>query len=273
MSPDTRWMSSISAPAAGPAVKTTSAPPSPAAAAPPVEARPAVGDCAAGPRSTRAAAIRARSWQAAWGLALRHPSVATFEGLAANPAASLERALRWYVAGTLAGFALPALLSVWRGAANLIGVGVGGSLLALLSVGAFALGTAVACALAAHLEAYGLRWRPSLLEREPPLAAPSAGGLTPGVFQRAVYQRLAFACAAFAAPASAALGLVLALPGLLRGLLLLGLSLYGVALTIVAVRAACRVTWTWALVAGASGALSGLVLLAAVAGAWVGLLG
>lgn len=275
MSPDTRWMSSVSAPTAGSADNTTSAAANPANAAPPAPAAPTptmLGQAApplsahqARLRSVRAAAIRARTWQAAWRLALREPRVATFEGLAANPAAGLERALRWCLAGAAVGLALPAGLSLVRGAAPLWVVWVAYVLLVVVSVAAFAGGTAVACALAAHLPAYGLRWRPRLLEREPP---PAASGL----FQRALYARLAFACAAYAAPLSVALGAALVAPGLLRGLLLVALSLHTLLLTVLAVRAACRVSWTWAIVAGTTGALAVLLPLAAVAGAWVGLM-
>lgn len=274
MSPDTRWMSSITAPTAGSAAKTTAAPAGPAPAAPPVEparsaAAPPPDPLQATLRSVRAAAIRARTWQAAWWLALSQPRVATLEGLAANPAASLERALRWCLAGAAVGYALPAVFSLARGAAPLPTVLWAYALLMGLTVTALAAGPAVAVALAAHLAAYGLRPRPHLLEREP--LAPAPGGLTPGLFQPAIYVRLAFACAAFAAPLTAALGAALVLPDLLRGLLLFAFSLYALLLSVLAVRAACRVSWTWAIVAGVAGALTALLPLAAVAGAWVGL--
>ena len=96
---------------------------------------------------------------------------------------------------------------------------------------------------------------------------------SPSVFQRAVYDRLAFACAAYAAPLFVALGAVVVAPALLRGLLLLALTLYAGLLTVLAVRAACKVSWTWALVAGIAGVLCALLPLAAVAGAWAGLTG
>ncbi len=266
MSPITRWLSSIAAPAfratsAGPAPNTPPAEAARPAAAPPVTETPAVAL-----RSVRAAAIRARTWQAAWLLALRQPRVETFEGLAANPSGSLERALRWCVAGAAGGYALPALFSLVRGSASLPALLVALGLLVALTIAAVAAGTAVACGLAAHLAAYGFQPRPHLLERQAP-----AGPTASGVFQKAVYARLAFACAAFAAPLSVALGVALVMPDLLRGLLLFGLSAWAAALSVLAVRGACRVSWTWAGVAGMAGALCALLPLAAVAGVWAGL--
>jgi hypothetical protein len=224
-----------------------------------------------GGRSWRAAAIRARTWRAAWWLALRAPHVETFEGLAANPSGSLERGLRWCVAGAAGGLALPAVLSVLRGAAPLGMVWGLYGLLVLVSAAAVALGAAVAGGLAAHLAAYGLNWRPHLLERPPQPSGPSPASA--GLFQWAVYARLVYAGAAYAAPLGLALGAALVLPGVLRGLLLAVLGGYGLALTVLAVRAACRVAWRWAALAAIAGALAALLPLAVVAGVWVGLLG
>jgi len=272
----------LSTPTAGSATKTNavSARPvaGPAPAAPPAETScpPAVAPPAsalrAGVRSLRAAAIRSRDWRSAWLLALRQPAVATFEGLAAHPAASLERALRWCLAAAVVGSLLPAGLSLLRGTPVLTLLPVYAVLVAL-SVGAFAAGTAVACALAAHLSAYGLGWRPQLSARRFLGDGASPAGTAPSVFQRAVYDRLAFACAAYAAPLFVALGAVVVAPALLRGLLLLAFTLYAGLLTVLAVRAACKVSWAWALVAGVAGVLCALLPLAAVAGAWAGLTG
>ncbi len=266
----------LSTPTAGSATKTNAvsarapAPAAPVETARPPAPTPAVAEPHPAARSMRAAAIRSRDWRRAWLLALTHPSVGTFEGLAAHSAASLDRALRWCLAAAALGALLPAGLSVWHGA-KLPTLGLAYVVLAGLSAGAFAAGTAVAGALAAHLEAYGLGARPQRSARQPLAdAAPPAGA---GVFRRAVYDRLAFACAAYAAPMLAALGVVLAVPDPARGLLLLGLSVYGLLLTVLAVRAVCRVGWQWAAVAGVAGGLCAMLILAAVAGAWVGFIG
>ena len=276
MSPDTRWLNTLTAPTAASAVKTTAAPARPSVAPPVETARPPsppAAEAQSGSRSTRAAAIRARTWRTATWLALRYPSVATFEGLAANPSASLQRGLLWCLAGAAGGLALPALLSLVHGAAAFVTLWTVYAALVLLSVAAVAGGAAVACGLAAHLAAYGLALRPHLLERQTPALASAPGGLTPGTFQKAIYVRLVYACAAYAAPLCAALGVALIAPDLLRGTLLLALSGYGLVMTVLAVRAACRVSVLWAAVAGTAGALAALLPLAAVAGVWVGLLG
>ena len=271
MSTDPRLLSSLAAPAAtagSSAKSTTAAPPRPAPAAPAaVSAAPAPAAAAAHGHSLRAAAIRARTWQTAWLLALRQPTVEVYEGLAANPSGSLERALRWSLAGAAVGFGLPALYSLVRGLVALPTLLFSYGVLVALLVAAFALAVAAACAAAAHLSAYGLRLRPHLLERQP--TAPAATGA--GLFQRAVYARLLFACAAFAAPLSVALGLALLLPGPLRALGVLALTAAAVALGSLAVRAACRVSPRWALVASLAGFVAALLPLAVIAGAWWGL--
>ena len=269
MSTDPRLLSSLAAPAAtagSSAKSTTAAPPRPAPAAPPVQAAAPPAAAAHG-HSLRAAAIRARTWQTAWLLALRQPTVEVYEGLAANPSGSLERALRWSLAGAAVGFGLPALYSLVRGLVALPTLLFSYGVLVALLVAAFALAVAAACAAAAHLSAYGLRLRPHLLERQP--AGPVTNGA--GLFQRAVYARLLFACAAFAAPLSVALGLALLLPGPLRALGVLALTAAAVALGSLAVRAACRVSPRWALVASLAGFVAALLPLAVIAGAWWGL--
>src|SRR5262245_51999313 len=94
----------LSTPTAGSAQKTTAVSPGkvagtqPAAAAPPepqVQAAPQAQQPHPAARSMRAIALRSKDWRTAWLLALVKPSVATFEGLAAHPAAGLERALVW----------------------------------------------------------------------------------------------------------------------------------------------------------------------------------
>jgi hypothetical protein len=136
--------------------------------------------------ANRAAALRAGAWHAAWRLAVLEPTRETFEGLALNPAASLERGLRWVLIGAAAGWGIPAMTILLRTTAPLFTV----ILAYLLGVGAtlmfFALSTA-----AAHV----------LAER--------AGA-------RAEFGGLAFACAAFAAPLTPLAGLLLsasAVPG------------------------------------------------------------
>ncbi|MCC7361200.1 MAG: hypothetical protein IT317_17070 [Anaerolineales bacterium] len=273
MSSDPRLMSSLAAPAAPrpapPAAPTaassaqsTSAP---AAAAPRAAPAAQPAPAAARVRSLRAAAIRARAWQTVWSLALRYPGLEVFEGLAANPSGSLERALRWCLAGAALGFGPPALFSFVRGLVPLPTILFSYGALVVLLVAAFALAVAAACAAAAHLAAHGFRLRPHLLERQP---APAGGA---GLFQREVYARLLFACAAFAAPLSLALGGALLLPGLARVVAVLGLAAASVALGGLAVRAACRVSARWAAVAALAGFAAALLPLAVIAGAWWGL--
>ncbi len=193
--------------------------------------------------TVRAEAIRPSPWYTVWEQAILQPGLATFEGLALNPAARPERAVKWMAAGAALGWGAPAMASLLRTSAPLftvMGAYVG---LVLLTVVTFVAATAAAHALADQLDARG------------------------------EYGSLAFVCASFAAPLTLAAGLLVSGPAPLR-LLLLPAAIYALALTVQAARAVYGLAWRPALiVAVPSVVLLALLPLAAVAGAWAGLVG
>ena len=193
--------------------------------------------------TVRAEAIRPSPWYTAWEQAILQPSLATFEGLALNPAARPERAVKWMLAGAALGWGLPAMASLLRTSAPLFTVIFAYLALVALTVVTFVAATAAAHALADQLDAPG-----------------EFGGL-------------AFVCASFAAPLTVAAGLLVSGPAPLR-LLLLPAAIYALALTVQAARAVYGLAWRPALiVAVPSVVLLALLPLAAVAGAWAGLVG
>jgi hypothetical protein len=193
--------------------------------------------------AARADAMRPSPWYAAWEQAILQPTLQTFEGLAANPAARLERAYKWMLAGAALGWGLPAMASLLRTSAPLFTVVGAYAALVLLTVVTFVAATAAAHALADQLDAVG------------------------------EYGRWAFVCAAFAAPLTVAAGLLVSGPSPLR-LLLLPTAIYALALTVQAARAVYGLGWRAAvIVAVPSVVLLALLPLAAVAGAWAGLVG
>jgi len=193
--------------------------------------------------AARAEAMQPGPWYAAWEQAILQPSLETFEGLAANPAARPERALKWMLAGAALGWGVPAMASLLRTSTPLFTVVFVYLGLVALTLVAFVVATGAAHALADQLDAPG------------------------------EYGQLAFVCAAFAAPLTVVTGLLVSGPAPL-GLLLLPAAVCAVLLTVVAVRAVYRLDWRGAAIAAVpSVVLLALLPLAAVAGAWAGLVG
>jgi hypothetical protein len=193
--------------------------------------------------ATRAGAVRPNPWYAVWELAILQASLETFEGLAASPGARPERAFRWMLAGAALGWGMPAMASLLRTSAPLFTVLFVYLGLVALTVIAFVAATGAAHALADQLDASGS------------------------------YGAWVFVCAAVAAPLTVAAGLMVSGPAPLR-LLLLPTALFALLLTVQAARAVYGLAWRPALIVTVpSVVLLALLPLAAVAGAWAGLVG
>jgi hypothetical protein len=224
-----------------PAAPLSSAPRAPASHG--VLAQPAApfptAPSVAAPHPRRARALPA--WVDIWVAAITRPQIATFEKLAASPSASTRQAYTWLGAAAVAGWAIPALVSLARG-----GLPAWVIMLALVA-----------------LAGLTLAWFS--------LAHGAADYLAQIFGTRLPFDRIAYAAASFCAPLVIIAGVLMAGPGFMRALLvpLLGYAFY---LDVLAVRAVYRLGWVHGLVAAAPGTLLMLVPLAAVAAVAVQLL-